>query len=255
MADMVEEFPGTSSVIKVGAALDAVTGALDELRAATRVAEPLETVLGRLAETALGVLPDADAVSVTSIEEASSRTIAATDEAAVRLDEQQYAADRGPCLDAARTQEPVRAVVGEHTDLWPEFSAAAETAGIRASLSVPVLVDGAGQRELLGSFNIYSYRAAAFDPIDEKLMRLLTTAASTAISNTRRWQATAETVTQLETALVSRAEIDQAKGVLMAIHRITADEAFHQLVEKSQRTNTKLADVARNLMTSLLTDR
>lgn len=160
----------------------------------------------------------------------------------------------GACLDAARTREAVRAVVGDHAGQWPEFAAAAAGAGIGACLSVPLVVDGTVPGELVGSFNVYSDRGEAFDPFDEKLMRLPTTAAAAAISNARRWQAAADTVTQLENALVSRAEIDQAKGVLMAIHRITADEAFHHLVDKSQRTNTKLADVARDLMTSLHTD-
>ena len=32
----------------------------------------------------------------------------------VDVDEKQYSADRGPCLQSARTLEAVRAVVGEH---------------------------------------------------------------------------------------------------------------------------------------------
>jgi len=54
----------------------------------------------------------------------------------------------------------------------------------------------------------------------------------------------------LEAALVSRAEIDQAKGMLMAVHGLTAEQAFGRLVELSQNTNTKLHEVARNLMAS-----
>ena len=41
----------------------------------------------------------------------------------------------------------------------------------------------------------------------------------------------------------------------MALHRITSDEAFHRLVERSQRTNTKLSDVADDLMRSVTGDR
>ncbi|MFZ2172859.1 MAG: ANTAR domain-containing protein [Rhodococcus sp. (in: high G+C Gram-positive bacteria)] len=32
---------------------------------------------------------------------------------------------------------------------------------------------------------------------------------------------------------------------------VSADEAFHRLAQISQRTNTKLSDVARNLMASI----
>lgn len=153
-----------------------------------------------------------DAVSVTRLDPRAPRTVVSTDDLVMRIDEEQYAADRGPCLETERVREPVRAVVGDHAAVWPEFTAAAEQAGIRAYLSVPLIVEGAGPGELVGSFNVYSYRAEAFDPFDEKLMRLLTTAASAAIGNARRWRAAAETVGQLETALVSRSVIDQAKG-------------------------------------------
>jgi AmiR/NasT family two-component response regulator len=55
----------------------------------------------------------------------------------------------------------------------------------------------------------------------------------------------------MRTALASRAEIEQAKGVLMAVHGITAEEAFGKLVTQSQHTNTKLIVVARKLLESL----
>ncbi|WP_054247775.1 MULTISPECIES: GAF domain-containing protein [Rhodococcus] len=89
--------------------------------------------------------------------------------------------------------------------------AAAAGAGIGACLSVPLVVDSTVPGELVGSFNVYSDRGEAFDPFDEKLMRLPTTAAAAAISNARRWQAAGETIAQLEVVLGSRAEIDQAK--------------------------------------------
>nr|WP_271211849.1 GAF domain-containing protein [Rhodococcus wratislaviensis] len=82
---------------------------------------------------------------------------------------------------------------------------------IGACLSVPLVVDGTVPGELVGSFNVYSDRGEAFDPFDETLMRLLTTAAAAAISKARRWQAAGETIAQLEVVLGSRAEIDQAK--------------------------------------------
>lgn len=49
-------------------------------------------------------------------------------------------------------------------------------------------------------------------------------------------------------ALARRAPIEQAKGILMAIHRIGADEAFALLVDRSQRTNRKVHDIAREFV-------
>ena len=231
-------------------ALDTVTRALAVLRDESAAQEPLEEVLGRLARTAATAVPDADAVSVTHLDDVGPRTVALTDDTLAAIDGDQYAAGRGPCLQAATSRQPVRAVVGEHADRWPEFTAAARAAGIRAYLSVPVIVDTPGEDpgELAGSFNVYARTAAAFDPFDEKLMQLLTTAASAAISNARRWRRAQRQVEHLTQALTSRADIDQAKGVMMAMHRIGADEAFTRLSEISQRTNTKVHAVARHLM-------
>ncbi|MFC9554011.1 ANTAR domain-containing response regulator [Rhodococcus sp. NPDC056960] len=239
------EYP---SMTAVTFALDTVTAALDTLRGEAAAAEALEVVLLRLARTGVAALPDADAISVTRFDEPHPVTMAVTDPGVEPIDAAQYAAGRGPCLQAASTRRPVRAGVGDDDDGWPEFTSAARAAEIRAYLSVPLLVGDVDAAELVGSFNVYSGREGAFDPFDEKLMELLSTAASAAITNARRWDRSRQTVEQLQAALVSRSEIDQAKGVLMGMHGIDAEEAFAQLVAVSQRTNTKLYDVAREML-------
>jgi hypothetical protein len=52
------------------------------------------------------------------------------------LDDQQYASGRGPCLEAALTRTPVRAVMSEEEDRWPEFVTAAKRNGIAASQAI-----------------------------------------------------------------------------------------------------------------------
>jgi GAF domain-containing protein len=173
----------------------------------------------------------------------------------VEIDKHQYAADRGPCLDAARTLRPVRASTTEHREQWPEFSAAAERLNVQAYLAVPLLVEAEGREsELLGALNLYSHAGAAFDPFDEALLRLFSTAATQAISNAAHWQQSRDQVRNLEIALASRAEIDQAKGILMAVHRCTAEEAFQKLVELSQRRNVKVRQIAKEFLDSVLQD-
>ncbi|WP_460458283.1 ANTAR domain-containing protein [Angustibacter peucedani] len=56
---------------------------------------------------------------------------------------------------------------------------------------------------------------------------------------------------QLREALLSRAVIDQAKGILMAQHRCDADSAFAILVRRSQDENVKLRTVATSLVRSV----
>ncbi|CCQ13567.1 Two-component system response regulator [Rhodococcus sp. AW25M09] len=52
----------------------------------------------------------------------------------------------------------------------------------------------------------------------------------------------------VRTALGRRAPIEQAKGMLMATHSISADAAFALLIQLSQRSNRKLRDVAQDLV-------
>jgi transcriptional regulator with GAF, ATPase, and Fis domain len=229
--------------------LDATVEAIHRLREISASEEPLGDVLGRVAATAAHAIPDADAATVTVLTGGKPQTLAWTDKRLVRIEEQQYAADRGPGLDAARSHRPVRAVVGDRREEWPEFASAAERAGIHAYLSAPLLVDGPdGTEELVGSLNVYSLSAEAFDPFDEGLLRLYTAVAAWAIHNSRLWQQSREKIVQLETALTSRADIDQAMGIVMALHGCTADEAFARLAEQSQRSNTPVRTLARDLL-------
>jgi GAF domain-containing protein len=104
---------------------------------------------------------------------------------------------------------------------------------------------------LVGSLNVYSRTRSAFDSFDEELMRLFTVAASMAITNARRWEQARDTVSQLERALTSRSDIDQAKGVLRLLYDLDAEQAFAMLVKRSQERNVKLRAVAGEILDAL----
>lgn len=242
------------------ARLSTTAEAIESLRELFAAEEPLDEVLTRVARTAVDAIPDADAVSITVLagDDGASqtpRTAAYTDEHLLALDHEQYSSGRGPCLEAAQRRVPVRVDLNVAVQRWPEFVEAARGEGVHASLSVPLLVDLADHsgQELVGSLNVYGRSASAFDPFDEKLMSLFTKTASHAITNSRRWQQSRDTVIQLERALTSRAEIDQAKGALRAVHGYTAEDAFNALLNDSQRRNVKLRIIAREFLDSLST--
>jgi GAF domain-containing protein len=227
--------------------------AIEDLRDVFAAEEPLDVMAGRVADTALAAIPYADAITITVLSWPESRTAACTDEEVLILDDEQYASGRGPCLEAAMQRTPLRAIVDEDRQRWPEFAEVAQRAGIRASLSVPLVIEGAdSEQELAGSLNIYSRTATAFDQFDAELMRLYGVAAGQAITNSGRWQKARETVAQLETALetalTSRTEVDMAKGALIALHGCDASEALAHLMDESRRRGLTLPDVARQLL-------
>jgi AmiR/NasT family two-component response regulator len=69
-----------------------------------------------------------------------------------------------------------------------------------------------------------------------------------ATSNARRYLDVVAEVEQLREALTSRATIDQAKGILMLRHGCGPERAFALLVDRSKSSNTKLRDVAAELV-------
>ena len=233
--------------------LNAAAAAIESLNALVVADTSLDDVLRGVATYAVNALPGADAVSITVLDP-PLRTVAHTDDDVLALDREQYASKQGPCLEAAQTRRPVRVAIRSAEDRWPQFATAAREAGVHATLSIPLIVAPVapgGDDELVGSLNVYSRSTADFDVFDESLMSLYSGAAGRAVMDARRWQRVQNTVGQLEQALVSRSDIDQAKGVLRSRHGGTADEAFALLVQRSQRENIKLRDIASRILQEL----
>ncbi|MFE9750198.1 ANTAR domain-containing protein [Saccharothrix saharensis] len=221
--------------------LDEVTGALDTLASALDSVDDFTVLLHQVCEQVTQAVPGVDEATVTLlIDNGSPTTVATTSDVAAELDREQYTNGDGPCLRAARTGELVRVSVDEAVDLWPAFAKDAKAAGFGSFLSAPLIIDA----EHSGAVNCYSLRGHGFAELDEKLLDLYTKAVTAALRAYSRYQRAHDTTGQLRTALATRAVIDQAKGILMAIRRISADEAFTLLSEQSQRENIKLRDLA-----------
>jgi transcriptional regulator with GAF, ATPase, and Fis domain len=227
--------------------MDEASDALEDLWRVLGAGESIDTTLESLVDVVLKVVADADAVSVTVNPDHGPRTAAASHEWAVTIDKNQYKVGDGPCLEAARIQQMVLVSGDEAFNRWPEFAADSAAYGVRAYLCAPLVLSA----EQVGALNVYAFREDAFNQLDEALLRLMTTAASAVISNVRQYLRMRDIADNLRTAMASRAEIEQAKGVLMAVHGITADEAFGRLVTQSQHTNIKLTVIARDLLESL----
>ncbi|MEV6827065.1 GAF and ANTAR domain-containing protein [Amycolatopsis sp. NPDC051102] len=227
--------------------VDEVTGALERLTIALEQEEDLAVLLQRVSRQVVSAVPDTEMASVTLLRAGAPYTATATGESALRIDRAQYDAGQGPCLEAAHTGELQRVDVAEAAQRWPAFAAAAGKDAVASYLSAPLFID----REYQGSLNLYSTAGGGFGALDAALLELYT-AAEAALRGARRYQTAQETVAQLRTALTSRAVIDQAKGILMVLHHVPADEAFDLLVKQSQNQNVKLREVAEQFIAQVL---
>ena len=230
--------------------LDDVTSVMADLIAALETDAGGVEVLNAICAEAVRVVPGADMASITAIRETGAATAAYTDERALRVDLVQYQAGVGPCLEAAATGRTVRVSTETASELWPEFVASAKHFGVRSYLAAPLRVD-----ELLtGAINLFGFEDHGFREVDSKLLELYAAVVTFGLRTNRRYRETREMADHLETAMLSRAVIEQAKGILMAIHKITDEQAMERLIARSQRANIKLRDVATDFVRSMSTD-
>jgi transcriptional regulator with GAF, ATPase, and Fis domain len=220
--------------------LDEVTDALAEMSLVLEQEEDLSVIMERVCHQVVAAIPGADHVSVTVLRDGTPDTLAWTDQHTLAVDQAQYDTGQGPCLEAARSGEIQRVTVRDVAEQWPAFAEAADNLGVGSYLSAPLFIDD----QYHGSLNLYGHDTHGFRALDAALLALYTTAAEAALRNARRYVQARRHVGELRRALVTRAVIDQAKGILMAIHRISAEDAFTRLVDRSQRDNQKLRDVA-----------
>lgn len=205
--------------------------------------ETLETTLSRVAGLACRTL-EVDLASVTMINDGRPSTPVQTEPLAADLDAAQYRSERGPCLEAYSSRAVVRGMIPASADRWPEFTEAADKAGIRSVMSVPLV---AGDRPL-GALNLYSRSAEGYDETAEETAVLFSEQAAVAVANAEVYWRTYNLTEHLREALESRDVIGQAKGILMARRGCTPDVAFEALRKVSQHRNIKLRDIAEQVV-------
>lgn len=175
--------------------------------------------------------------SITSIRAGQFTTVAATSEVPEHADKIQYKVGSGPCLEAIRDNDTIRVDDLATDPRWPQFAeAACAELGMRSMLAHVLPVDD----HVMGAVNIYSTKPHAFDIRDEKVIALLGSAAVTAMRALRHQEKAA----QMERALHTSRRIGVALGILMATRGLDLDGAWAFLSKASQRSNTKVSELA-----------
>ncbi|MDX6199515.1 MAG: hypothetical protein QOJ79_2666 [Actinomycetota bacterium] len=192
-------------------------------------------VLDAVSQAALQGLASAVAVSVTLVNDYGARTAAASSRWPDAVDEAQYIADSGPCLDAAVTGETFWMTDVDIETRWPAYVEAAAARGARSSLSVPIPVDDGG---VVGSLNAFSLMPDAFSEVDENALTRLAGTAAAALM-------TADIGSFLHR---SRAVVDQARGIVMFAEGCTSDQALQSLRHTAHESGRSLRQVCGDLI-------
>ncbi len=219
--------------------------ALERLGSLSLRTVSMEELLQLIADSTKTVMPGNPESSVSLLVERQPTTVASTGQLATDLDETQYDRDHGPCLHAARTGE-LTEVADTRTDgRWPDYMPRAVEHGALSSLSVPLAIDA---DDVTGALNIYARRPNAFDEDSRTAASRFAPYAAVAAGNLRTYHAARNEITNLRAALETRGIIDQAKGILMDRHKLTANQAFQVLAQMSMKANRKLYAIADDLV-------
>ena len=176
----------------------------------------------------------------------SHLAVASSDKHAEQLDESQYRNHAGPCMESMDTNQLVLSQDCRHESRWPDYITMAVHQGLRCSMSLPLAAAGT----TFGAMNVYGFgQPHLFGPTEQRQLQLFAAQASGALQLATRQIKDAELLTQLEEALNSRSVIDQALGILIGRHQLTAVEAFDLLRRQSQNSHRKIRDIATDLVT------
>jgi GAF domain-containing protein len=169
---------------------------------------------------------------------------AASDDDVITAEIAQDRIDDGPCHAAFEDDQltVVDDLQGEHR--WPEYRERALDVGLRSVIGVPMRAWG----QTIGVLDIYRRTPDSWSQADIDAAEIMTSMGAGYILHSNQARAQHDLSDQLQTALASRDLIGQAKGLLMAQHRVDAEEAFGMLRSLSQQTNIKLRDVAAKLI-------
>ncbi|MBT0567510.1 GAF and ANTAR domain-containing protein [Williamsia sp. CHRR-6] len=194
-----------------------------------------DSVLRAISRAAVDAIPGAEFASITLVtKQAQVESPILIGDLARESDRLQAELREGPCIRAAIDSDTICIDdVSVPDPRWPRYSAEATKLGIGSILCFCLWVEG----DNFGALNLISTKTDAFDDDSRSIGSLFAAHAAIAFSAVRETE-------QIRAALTNRDIIGQAKGMLMERYSLSADEAFRLLARLSQDTNTKLVDVA-----------
>jgi GAF domain-containing protein len=205
--------------------------------------EGIETTAGlrELIESGVRHMPGCQYAGITLAERGNTVTsVVATHRYAAVLDTIQDRRQEGPCLAAAWRHHMMYVDDLNVDQRWPHYQRdALEATPIRSIASYELFDDD----KSMAALNFYADHPHAFGDESLEIGGIFATHVALAWSMMRRQD-------QFRSALASRDTIGQAKGVIMERFNLDAVEAFELLTRLSQRSNTKLIDIAKALIDS-----
>jgi transcriptional regulator with GAF, ATPase, and Fis domain len=214
-----------------------LVGELSTLSSLILGTDALDRVVWEAAVLAVRAIDEVDGCGVTVLRDGAPLSIMPGESDFAALENFQYEHGAGPIWQAMREHRTV-VVTAHDAQGWPAYARCAGEAGVVTSVVMPL----AAGDEVLGALSLYATSQVDLHGVRAHA-EMVADLASTALSCMARHAQQVELTSELQTALESRAVIEQAKGMLMARGQ-SAEEAFATLRRASQNHNVKLRTVA-----------
>lgn len=193
-----------------------------------------------LTAAACETVPGADYASITVVSaNGQVETLAPTDPLLVTADQLQAELREGPCFDAATEDAMFIAEDLAHDQRWPNYGPKAAALGIGSQMGVDLHHPGDAKAAL----NLYARRTWLFAG-EADTAELFASHASLVLGYVNASD-------HYQSALSSRKTIGQALGIVMERYQMNEDRAFQFLTRVSKNSNTKLRDVAADIVAGL----
>jgi GAF domain-containing protein len=127
---------------------------------------------------------------------------------------------------------------------WPRFGPRVGRLKVHSVLSLPLLTEDV----VVGAMNVYAHARDAFDDRAEHIGQLFAVPAAIAVQNAQVLAQTQRLTANLKRAMINRAVIDQAIGIIISRTGITQDEAFERLRILSRTEHLKVSAVATSIV-------
>jgi GAF domain-containing protein len=171
---------------------------------------------------------------------------AVSDDRMKHLEELQIRHQEGPCISAFEDKQLVRAEDLAQEIRWPSFSPHAVARGVGAVLASPIPYN----QDAVGVVAVMSEQRRPWSAEAELALLAFTDLAALLIATMLMGEQQTELAAQLQSALNSRAIIEQAKGVLIERQGLSAHAAYQQLRAQARSERRKLAAVSAELVRS-----
>lgn len=197
-------------------------------------------------------LLDADAAGIMLADhDGGLHVMASSAEEARLLELYELQNNEGPCLDCFRSGLPVA-----QDDLlamrssWPAFTEQLQQLGFHSAHALPMRL----REETIGALNLFRLAPGRLSEADLGIGQAMADVATVGLIQERSIAASALLATQLQTALTSRVQLEQAKGMLAERTGLRMEQAFQLMREYARGRGRRLSDVAAHIINGSIGD-